>query len=83
MTSTFDLGSLTLGDVAEVVRIEGADPLAQRLEACGFWPGTAVTAVRRAPLGGPIEFQLRGFRLALRPSEAARVQVRTAGGDAS
>lgn len=76
MTTTFDLGSLTPGDVAEVVRVDGADALAHRLEAHGLWPGTVVSVVRRAPLGGPLQLRLRGFRLALRQSEAQRVLVR-------
>lgn len=76
MTTTFDLGSLTPGDVAQVVRIDGEDLLAGRLEAAGFWPGTTVSVVRCAPLGGPIQYRLRGFRLALRRNEAQRVLVR-------
>lgn len=79
MTQTFDLGSLTPGDVAQVVRVDGSDPLAQRLEAHGFWPGTTVSVVRRAPMGGPMELRLRGFRLALRRSEAERIVVRPVG----
>jgi len=36
----------------------------------GLVPGTEVTVVRRAPLGDPLEIRLRGYSLALRPSEA-------------
>jgi len=61
--------------VARVVRVEGDDAIAHRLVDLGFWPGTEVELVRRAPLGDPIQLALRGFRLALRKAEARRVVV--------
>ncbi len=69
------LASLRPGASAEVVRVDGGDVLARRLIDHGFWPGTRVDVVRRAPFGDPIQYRLRGFRLALRKSEAARVFV--------
>jgi len=58
-----------------VVRIDGDDAIARRLADLGFWPGTEVELVRRAPFGDPIQLSLRGFRLALRKAEARRVVV--------
>jgi ferrous iron transport protein A len=69
------LDSLPPGQVVSVVRVEGDDPIAHRLGALGFWPGTDVTIVRRAPLGDPTQYALRGYRLALRAGEARRVIV--------
>ena len=40
----------------------------------GLVPGTQVTVLRRAPLGDPLEIRLRGYSLALRPSEAASLK---------
>lgn len=40
--------------------------VAPRLRDLGFVPGTRVKVVRRAPLGDPIEIELRGYRLCLR-----------------
>ncbi len=57
------------------MRVDGNDVLARRLANLGFWPGTPVSAVRRAPFGEPIQFALRGMRVALRRSEAERVLV--------
>jgi Fe2+ transport system protein FeoA len=38
--------------------------------------------LRRAPLGDPVEYELRGYRLCLRRTEAMRIRVRrTSGGD--
>ena len=72
------LDTLAPGAAASVLRVEGDDDLAERLEALGFWAGTPVTVGRRAPFGDPTEYRLRGYRLALRRSEASRVIV-TAG----
>ncbi|MEZ4266710.1 MAG: FeoA family protein [Myxococcota bacterium] len=69
------LASLRPGASVEVVRVDGEDVLARRLVDHGFWPGTRVDVVRRAPFGDPTQYRLRGFRLALRKSEAARIFV--------
>ena len=69
------LDSLAAGAAASVLRVEGEDVLAERLRDLGFWPGTPVVAVRRGLFGGPIQYHLRGFRIALRRNEAARVLV--------
>ncbi len=69
------LGCLPIGKTVRVLRVEGEDALAQRLTDLGFWRDTEVQLVRRAPLGDPIEYRLRGYRLALRRREAARIRV--------
>ena len=66
------------GDVVEVVAVTGADVVARRLVDLGFWPGSQVTVVRRAPLADPTVYRLCGYRLALRRGEAMRVVVRRA-----
>ena len=55
--------------------VEASPPVARRLSDLGFTPGTAVRVVRAAPLGDPLEFELRGTRLCLRASEARCVRV--------
>jgi Fe2+ transport system protein FeoA len=69
------LSTLRPGQVARVIRVEGDDSVAQRLTDLGFWPGTTVVVVRRAPFGDPTQYTLRGYRLALRSGEACRVVV--------
>jgi Fe2+ transport system protein FeoA len=36
----------------------------------GLLPGTRLTLVRTAPLGDPLEIEIRGYRLSLRRTEA-------------
>ncbi len=75
MASQQTLDEVLPGCTICVVRVEGDDALSRRLISLGFWPGTAVEVVRRAPFGDPTQFSLRGYRLALRRSEAVRVIV--------
>jgi|GEM_PF-2271308 len=58
-----------------VLSVAGDDPLSERLEAAGLWPGTVVERIARAPFGGPLLFRVQGYRLALLRTEAARVRV--------
>ncbi len=55
--------------------VEGQDQLAVRLMEMGLTAGEAVKVIGKAPLGDPLEIQLRGYRLSLRRAEAMRVQV--------
>jgi ferrous iron transport protein A len=72
------LDRLPVGASGRVRSVAGADELACRLLEMGLTPGTAVTMVGRAPLGDPLEVEVRGYRLSVRRSEAARVEVDTA-----
>ena len=52
------------------------DPeLRRRLLEMGFCNGACVEIVRRAPLGDPIEFRLRGYYLSLRDEQAKHVVI--------
>jgi ferrous iron transport protein A len=46
-----------------------------RLREMGMLPGTRVKLVRKAPLGDPIEIEVRGYHLTLRLQEAEGVVV--------
>jgi len=69
------LDTLAPGESALVCGLTGDGPIERRLLDLGLLPGTRVLALRRAPLGDPIEYELRGYRLCLRRSEARRVCV--------
>lgn len=69
------LNQLTLGDTARIVEISGTDAVTIRLYEMGFTEDEEVRFLARAPLGDPLEFELRGYRISLRSSEASRVQV--------
>lgn len=69
------LDRLSPGESGTIARVEAQDGIGRRLLDLGFIPGTPVRVVRRAPLGDPVSFELRGSRICLRRSEAARVLV--------
>lgn len=52
-----------------------AKPFKQRLLAMGLTKRTEIKVLRVAPLGDPIEIEVRGFSLSLRKHEAERIQV--------
>jgi ferrous iron transport protein A len=74
----FTLDQINPGAFITVVRVDGDDVVARRLDDLGFWAGTTVEVVRRAPFGDPTQYAFRGYRLALRRAEARRVIVRMA-----
>jgi len=69
------LCDLSNGADARVVGIDLPAPVRQRLLELGFLPGTRLRAVRRAPLGDPLEIEVRGYRLSLRCREAKGIRV--------
>ena len=71
-----DLASTKVGESVAVARIEGTDNIAVRLMEMGLTPGVTVQVIGAAPLGDPIEVEVRGYRLSLRRREAARVQIK-------
>lgn len=76
--ATASLADLATGASAVVETLDASGPVGRRLGDLGFVPGTAITAVRRAPLGDPTLYALRGTEIALRREEARRVRVRIA-----
>ncbi len=83
------LAGLEEGQSGRIVDIEGSDGVSVRLLEMGLTSGELVRVIGFAPLGDPIEFEVRGYRLSLRASEARRVHVELLGaghdarGDAS
>ena len=69
------LDTLQEGERARIVDVVGDDAISVRLMEMGLVEGEEVELVGFAPLGDPIEFRIRGYRLSLRSTEARRVQV--------
>lgn len=71
------LAEVAIGSTARVADVTGSDPTSLRLLEMGLTPGVQVRVVGSAPLGGPLELELRGYRLSIRRHEAARVSIAT------
>lgn len=72
---TCRLNRLGIGCIGAVVGVSGDAEQRRRLLEMGFCNGAHVQVVRRAPLGDPIEFRVRGYFLSLRDLEAGHVEV--------
>ncbi|MGC8678197.1 MAG: FeoA family protein [Fervidicoccaceae archaeon] len=69
------LSELKPGERGIIVRIEGDSSFKKRLMDMGVVRGAEVVMVRKAPLGDPIEFLLKGYNLSLRKKECENVYV--------
>src|SRR5690348_4884763 len=69
------LDQLPLGVPATVTKLTGTSAIRRRLMEMGLTAKSIVVAVRRAPLGDPIDVKVRGYHLSLRKEEAAAVEV--------
>jgi len=69
------LADLKVGQTARVAAVDGVDEISIRLLEMGLTPGVEIKLLGTAPLGDPLEFELRGYRLSIRKSEALRVAI--------
>lgn len=66
---------LTVGQMGRVKRVTGTDDISRRLLEMGVTPGVEIRCLGAAPMGDPLEFELRGYRLSLRKSEAHHIEL--------
>ena len=69
------LADLKIGQDAVLRTIGGQGELRHHLLDMGLTPGTEVTLRKVAPMGDPIEVELRGYELTLRLDDAAKIEV--------
>jgi ferrous iron transport protein A len=73
------LADLPPGTPARLCAAANGGAIPRRLQDLGFVPGTPLVVVRRAPLGDPVEIELRGYRLCLRLAQLDTLRVVTDG----
>ncbi|MEG0391310.1 MAG: FeoA family protein [Anaerovoracaceae bacterium] len=69
------LKELKPGESAKVLKLHGDSLIRRRIMDMGLTKGTQVTIRKVAPLGDPIEINLRGYELSIRKSEAELIEV--------
>ena len=57
--------------------VGGSGALRHHLLDMGLTPQTEVTLQKVAPMGDPVQFELRGYELTLRLDEARKIEVGT------
>ena len=63
------------GNRARITNIDITGPLKRRLMDMGVLVGEEITLVKVAPLGDPVEVDIKNYRLSLRKSEAQSIGV--------
>ncbi len=74
-TKPASLAALPVGGSAVISRVRGERAVVRRLLEVGLVPGTTVTLRRVAPLGDPIELEVRNFALSIRRLEALGIDI--------
>lgn len=69
------LAELRVGQRARVRQILGTGEVSMRLLEMGLTPAVEVRLIGTAPLGDPLELELRGYHLSVRKSEATLVEI--------
>ena len=66
---------LAIGQSGRITAVGGEGALRQHLLDMGVIPGAAVTLVKLAPLGDPMEVRLHGYELALRRADGEKISI--------
>ncbi|MCQ4637977.1 ferrous iron transport protein A [Anaerovorax odorimutans] len=69
------LRDVKVGGTAKVVKLHGASATKRRIMDMGITRGTEIFVRKVAPLGDPIEVNVRGYELSLRKSEAENIEM--------
>ncbi len=64
-----------VGETATVVKLHGEGAVKRRIMDMGITRGVEVYVRKVAPLGDPIEVNVRGYELSLRKADAEMIEV--------
>ena len=70
------LKDLPIGKSAIVTTVGGSGALRQHFLDMGILPGAAVTVIKYAPMGDPMELRIHGYELTLRLADAEQIGIR-------
>ncbi|MDL2224839.1 ferrous iron transport protein A [Eubacteriales bacterium OttesenSCG-928-M02] len=69
------LRDVNVGQTATVKRLHGEGPVKRRIMDMGITKGAQVYVRKVAPLGDPMEVQVRGYELSLRKDDCEMIEV--------
>ncbi|MBP5692312.1 MAG: ferrous iron transport protein B [Bacteroidales bacterium] len=69
------LSDLNTGERGVIVKVRGHGGFRKRIIEMGFIQGKKVEVVHKAPLQDPVEYQIMGYNVSLRLSEASQIEV--------
>ncbi len=69
------LRDVPVGGTAKVVKLHGEGAVKRRIMDMGITKGIEVYVRKVAPLGDPLELNVRGYELSLRKADAEMIEV--------
>ncbi len=69
------LKDVKVGQSVRVVRLHGEGPVKRRIMDMGITKGVTVFVRKVAPLGDPMELNIRGYELSVRKQDAEMIEV--------
>jgi ferrous iron transport protein A len=69
------LKEIRVGETATVVKLHGEGPVKRRIMDMGITKGVEIFVRKVAPLGDPMELNVRGYELSLRKADAETIEV--------
>ena len=69
------LREVKVGETAKVVRLHGEGAVRRRIMDMGITKGVEVYVRKLAPLGDPIEVNVRNYELSIRKADAEMIEV--------
>ena len=69
------LKEVKIGESVKVKALKGEGPVKRRIMDMGITKGVEIFVRKVAPLGDPIEVNVRGYELTIRKSEAENIYV--------
>ena len=69
------LKDIKVGETTEAIKVHGDGPVRRRIMDMGITKGVEIYVRKVAPLGDPMELNLRGYELTLRKADASMIEV--------
>ena len=69
------LKDVKVGQTVTVTRLNGEGPVKRRIMDMGITKGTQIFVRKVAPLGDPMELNVRGYELSVRKADAEMIEV--------
>ncbi len=69
------LKDISVGEKAVIIKLHGQGPVKRRIMDMGITKGAEVLIRKVAPLGDPIEVNVRGYELTIRKEDAELIEV--------
>lgn len=69
------LKDVKVGETVTVTRLNGTGPVKRRIMDMGITKGVEIYVRKVAPLGDPMELNVRGYELSVRKADAEMIEV--------